>query len=116
MRGDRAHSTLSTDPTRPRASRGGAHRRARGVALALLVGMTLAAAQPAAAAGYEDGLAIAFDVAVLRPLNAAALALGTIFFAVSAPLVAPSGGVATAWDVFVYAPYEYTVLRDLGDF
>jgi hypothetical protein len=33
--------------------------------------------------------------------------------------VAPFGGregIATAWDVFIAAPYEYTVVRDLGDF
>jgi hypothetical protein len=67
----------------------------------------------------------AFDLLVLRPLSASALLAGSAFFVASAPLVAPyetfrTGDVVEAvhpaWSVFVYAPYEYTVLRDLGDF
>jgi len=67
----------------------------------------------------------AFDVAILRPLSAAALAVGSAFFVASVPFVAPwpmvqgqsfTEGVGPAWTTFVYAPYEYTVLRDLGDF
>ena len=65
-----------------------------------------------------------FDVVVLRPLSAVALVVGSMFFVVSAPLVAPAGiwsggpleGLRPSWSTFVYAPYEYTVVRDLGDF
>jgi hypothetical protein len=65
----------------------------------------------------------AFDVMILRPLSAAALVAGSVFFVASLPLVTPYEGVRGSlegvrgsWSAFVYAPYEYTVLRDLGDF
>ena len=44
------------------------------------------------------------------------MALGAVFFCASAPFVWPSDGLQTAYDVFVYAPYEYTILRPLGEF
>ena len=97
--------------------------RRRAAALLAMVCLAIPLARPAQAAGtmeaVGDGLAIAYDVVLLRPLNAVALVLGAGFFAVSAPLVAPFGGrdgIATSWDVFIAAPYEYTVVRDLGDF
>jgi hypothetical protein len=58
----------------------------------------------------------AFDVLVLRPLSAAALLVGSAMFVVSTPIVAPFEGVGPAWSAFVYAPFEYTILRPLGDF
>jgi hypothetical protein len=57
-----------------------------------------------------------FDVLILRPMSVAALIAGSIFFVASVPLVAPFEGIRPAWSTFVYAPYEYTVVRDLGDF
>jgi hypothetical protein len=97
-------------------------RRARSIAASLALALFAAPSAVGAATWSEIGDdaakngAVAFDLIVLRPLNAAALALGTVFFAVSAPFVYPFEGIDTAWDVFVYAPYEYTVVRDLGDF
>jgi hypothetical protein len=97
-------------------------RRFSGSTLAVM-GVVLALAQPVRAEGVMssigDGLAVTYDLVILRPLNTVALALGAGFFTLSAPLVAPFGGregIATAWDVFIAAPYEYTVVRDLGDF
>ena len=77
---------------------------------------SLAAAPPAAAVSVSEVADIAFDVAVLRPLNATSLVLGGVFFAVSGPLVAPFVGLDGAWDAFVIAPYEYTIERELGEF
>jgi hypothetical protein len=57
-----------------------------------------------------------FDVLVLRPMSAVALVVGSVFFVASVPLVLPFEGVQPSWSTFVYAPYEYTVLRSLGDF
>jgi hypothetical protein len=57
-----------------------------------------------------------FDVLVLRPMSMTALVAGSIFFVASVPLVAPFEGIRPAWSTFVYAPYEYTILRGLGDF
>lgn len=89
-------------------------------------------ASPARAAGLERTREFAarfgeaaFDLMILRPLSGAALAAGSIFFVASAPLSAPEGwirtgsfveGVRPAWSTFVYAPYEYTILREIGDF
>jgi hypothetical protein len=57
-----------------------------------------------------------FDVLILRPLSGAALLAGSVFFVASVPFVAPFEGLRPAWNTYVYAPYEYTVLRDIGDF
>ena len=64
-----------------------------------------------------------FDLAWLRPLSAVALATGSVFFVATVPIVAPYDavrgsfdGVRGAWSTFVYAPYEYTVLRGIGEF
>lgn len=58
-----------------------------------------------------------FDAAVLRPLGALSLVGGSIFFVVTSPLVLPSRIIdfETSWDVFVVAPWEYTVERPLGE-
>jgi len=58
----------------------------------------------------------AFDVAILRPLSAAALVAGSAFFVASLPLVLPFEGWRASYDAFVGAPYEYVVLRAVGDF
>ena len=86
----------------------------RGLLAALALGFALAAS-PASAASAGEVFTGVVDVVWVRPLNLAALAVGTAFFAISVPLVAPFEGVGTAWDVFVYAPYEYTFLRPIGD-
>jgi len=94
-----------------------AARLRRGAALALFaLAVGALPAAPAAAVDYGEIGDKTFDVLVLRPLNAAAVLVGAGFFAISAPLVAPSGELATAFDVFVYAPYEYAFERPLGDF
>ena len=56
-----------------------------------------------------------FDIVVLRPLSMVALVVGSAFFVASVPLVAPFEGVRPAWSTFVYAPYEYTIVRKIGD-
>ena len=57
----------------------------------------------------------AFDAVIMRPLGAVATVTGLAFFAISAPLVAPSGNIPVAWEVFFLGPYEYTFVRSLGD-
>lgn len=83
--------------------------------LACAVVLSLAQAGPARADAGEFWRST-FDIAVLRPLNAAAVVVGSAFFVASVPLVVWAEEPATAFDIFVYAPYEYTFLRDLGDF
>jgi hypothetical protein len=62
----------------------------------------------------EVGIKV-LDAAVVRPLGAVATVTGLAFFAISAPLVAPSGNIPVAWEVFFLGPYEYTFVRPLGD-
>lgn len=102
----------------PRSGRRGFWARARraSLLLALSLGLSLAGAAPAQAVSFTEVRDAAFDVVVLRPLNTAAVVLGSVFFVASVPFVAPFVGVRSAWDVYVYAPYEYAFERELGDF
>jgi hypothetical protein len=100
--------------------------RSRWIGAALAVAW-LAAVAPASSAQADGALSRtghmmgrfgegAFDVIWLRPLSATALVVGSAMFVVSAPIVAPFEGLSPAWSAFVYAPFEYTVLRPIGDF
>ena len=62
----------------------------------------------------EIGIKV-LDAAIVRPLGAVATVTGLAFFAISAPLAAPSGNISVAWEVFFLGPYEYTFVRPLGD-
>lgn len=57
-----------------------------------------------------------FDAVVLRPLTALSTVAGLAPFVVSVPFLAPTDRLAVSWDLFVAAPYDYTVTRQLGDF
>ena len=57
----------------------------------------------------------ALDAVILRPLGAVTTVGGFVFFLASVPFVAPSGHIGTAWDVFVYGPYDDTFVRPLGE-
>ena len=74
----------------------------------------LEAGEETESAVSEIGIKV-LDAAVVRPLGAVATVTGLVFFAISAPLVAPSGNIPVAWEVFFLGPYEYTFVRPLGD-
>lgn len=93
-----------------------ARRECRYALCGLVAALALAVGPPASAVSAAGVAAGAVDVAVVRPLNIAALAAGAIFFVATVPLVAPFEGIKTAWTTFVYAPYEYTFRRPIGDF
>jgi hypothetical protein len=57
----------------------------------------------------------ALDVVVLRPFGTLSTIGGFMFFAATAPFVAPTGRIATSWDIFVYGSYDYTFVRPLGE-
>jgi hypothetical protein len=105
----------------------GWRRTALGIAVSLAVTAHANGAQAASESNSRDFplrfAEAAFDVSILRPLSAVALVTGSAFFVASVPLVAPYGaisgsldGVRGSFTAFVYAPYEYTVLRGIGDF
>lgn len=89
-------------------------------------GLTLAAVllfAPAAQADpqqpdltWADAPAVAFDVAVLRPLSAVATVVGVPLFVATAPFAAVAGQFMASLDVFVLAPADYTFRRPLADF
>lgn len=60
------------------------------------------------------GLSV-FDAVVLRPVGAVATLGGFVLFVASVPFVAPAGRIATSWDIFVYASYDDTFVRPLGE-
>ena len=114
------------------AAIGGAGKRTRrSLPAALALGLAISLAAPGAQAASMDAFSKgmksfaedAFDLAVLRPAGIVALLVGSVFFVASAPVAAPyhafqgsTEGIRGAYDVFVYPPYEYTFLRDIGDF
>jgi hypothetical protein len=106
--------------------------RLRGALLVAALLAPMVASRPAPAASLQETVNAtqrvgesAFDLVILRPLSGAALVVGSAFFVASAPFVAPMGfvrygasfeGWRPAFSTFVYAPFEYVILRDLGDF
>ena len=108
-----------------------AHRRSRWLGAGIAASLAFVVHDGSASAAAFERTAefaprfgeAAFDVLVLRSLTAAALVAGSAFFVASVPLVGPydgirgsTDGIRSSWQAFVYAPYEYTVVRDLGDF
>ncbi len=107
-------------------------RGARFFALAALLALATAAPATGAeteTAGGEEvvpdstfrdvGVAVGeatVDVAILRPLGAAATAVGFACFVATLPLVAPNLEFGTSWEVFVLAPGKYTFTRPIGKF
>jgi hypothetical protein len=90
---------------------------ALGIAAAVCPDAVRAEQEGSTTAAFASRFAEAsFDVAVLRPLSTVALVAGSAFFVASVPLVAPFEGLGPSWNAFVYAPYEYVVLREIGDF
>ena len=84
----------------------------------------LLTAQPSAAAWEWDGSAVedvaakVVDAVIVRPLAAARVAVGAVFFVPGSLLASPSGkeGISSAYDVLIAAPMEYAFDRELGDF
>lgn len=87
-------------------------------AMTLMLSSAPAAHAQQQAGGCQAGdvAAGAFDLVVLRPLGAVALATGIVFFVASAPFVAPAGNLSETRDLFISAPFKYTFQRPLGDF
>ena len=94
-----------------------------GALLAAALLALIASPRPVEAASLEEtgkaslrALDSAFDLVVLRPLSGSALVVGSVMFVAAAPFVAPFEGLEPAFGAFIYAPYEYAIVRDLGDF
>ena len=90
--------------------------RFRGVALAAIAGLLLAA--PAQADSSPHMGKIIFDAMVLRPLGFVSTVVGVAFLVPAVLVSLPNGpqGREEAWGLFVEAPVERTFRRPLGDF
>ncbi len=88
-----------------------------GLAIAALLFAQAApvAAEPAEL-GWADAPAVAFDVALVRPLSAVAMVAGIPFYLVTAPFAAMAGDATGGWQVFVKAPADYAFRRELARF
>ncbi|NPV04551.1 MAG: hypothetical protein HPY67_07455 [Syntrophaceae bacterium] len=82
----------------------------------LVVCALLASTAQAFAEPPKDGMAIAADVLIARPVGLVSIVAGTAMFIVSLPFAIPSGSVETAGRLLVADPFKYTFERPLGDF
>ena len=62
------------------------------------------------------GTEIIFDLAIARPLGFVGVALGTTVFIVSLPFAAATGSAKKTADALVAEPYNFTFVRDLGEY
>jgi hypothetical protein len=62
------------------------------------------------------GTEITLDLMIARPFGAMSLALGTTIFVVSLPFAVATGSTKTTADKLVSDPYNFTFVRDLGDY
>ena len=63
-----------------------------------------------------SGTEIIFDLAIARPLGLVGVALGTTIFVASLPFTVAVGRVDDTADALVAEPYNFTFVRDLGDY
>jgi len=64
----------------------------------------------------DPGLMMTADVALARPVGAAATVTGFALFLISSPFSLLGGNAGEAWDNLVAAPASYTFERPLGHF
>ncbi len=88
------------------------------IAGVLLQGNAYALEQQSTKSGFANGVAVGFDLVVLRPLGFAALVVGAGAFVPAALMTAPNGkdSLTTALEVFVTTPLEDVFRRELGEF
>ena len=88
-------------------------RKALAVFLALCMVLS---AVPAFAGEPKDGMEVAADVLIVRPVSLAATVIGAALFIVALPFSLPSGSVEKTGQLLVADPFKYTFARPVGDF
>ena len=88
-------------------------RKALAVFLALCMALS---AVPALAGEPKDGMEVAADVLIVRPVSLVAAVVGTAVFIVALPFSIPSGSVEKTGKLLVADPFKYTFARPVGDF
>jgi hypothetical protein len=90
-----------------------------GIVIALLAGFLgapLAAGAEAMEMDKPTGIDITFDLMLARPLGFAGLVLGTGIFLVASPLAIATGSTKSVAHALVTEPYEFTFVRNLGEY
>lgn len=89
----------------------------RGVVIAILLGFV--GVPPTVWAQELDeptGTEITFDLMIARPVGFVSLALGASIFVVSLPFAVATGSADNTADALVAKPYDFTFVRDLGEY
>lgn len=82
----------------------------------LLIFLSVSTVSMAMMEGQEpSGGAILFDVAIVRPLGIASIALGSAIFVIGLPFTIPSRSVKFSAKKLIAEPFEYTFRRPVGE-
>jgi hypothetical protein len=65
---------------------------------------------------YGLGTDITFDLMIARPLGFVSVALGTSLFVVTLPFAVATGSADNTAKALVAKPYNFTFVRDLGEY
>lgn len=82
----------------------------------LLVCALIVISAPALAETPKDGMAVAADVFLARPVGLVSIVVGSVIWVVALPFSLPSGSVDMAGKLLVVDPCKFTFVRPLGDF
>lgn len=90
----------------------------RGVIITILVGFVGAPPMVWAQDDVNEptGTEITFDLMIARPVGFVSLALGTSIFVVSLPFAVATGSADNTAKALVAEPYNFTFVRDLGEY
>ena len=92
----------------------------RGIVITILLGFvgapTIAWAQDEVDLEEPTGTEITFDLMIARPVGFVSLALGTSIFVVSLPFAVATGSADNTAKALVAEPYNFTFVRDLGEY
>ena len=96
----------------------------RGIVIAILLGFVGAPLMAWAQDDMDDmddlneptGTDITFDLMIARPLGFASTALGASLFVVTLPFAVATGSADNTAKALVAKPYNFTFVRDLGEY
>ena len=87
--------------------------RTKRLRVACALALALAVTSPAYA---DEGMAVAVDAVIVRPVCLVATVLGCAFFVISLPFAATSHSIDHTADVLIYEPAKATFKRPMGNF
>ena len=92
----------------------------RGIIIAILLGFVgaplMAWAQDDMDVDEPTGTDITFDLMIARPLGFVSTALGASLFVVTLPFAVATGSADNTAEALVAEPYNFTFVRDLGEY